>query len=111
MELTNEQKNKIEFLIKSHISQKGSCRVGWAVKIIAGENFEKSIHNLEKIANLLIQSGAYIKEPSAQSPKDWNILKNPEFKIWRLNKISIIINLIFTLITVSIAIWTIFFKS
>src|ERR1044071_3419771 len=73
LELTNEQRSKVISLIKRHISEHGNCRVGWALRQVAGEKFENSIHNKEKIANRIIQSGEYIKEESAQAEKDWNI--------------------------------------
>jgi len=80
MEISDKQAIEIIALIKSHIEEKGNCRVGWAIKQIAGDKFEKSIHILEKVANTIIQSGEYIKEHSLQRQGDFNILKNPFYK-------------------------------
>ncbi len=81
MELTQEQFDKTLLTIKEEINRatSGNCRVGWALKISAGQQFEKSKHNIEKIANSIIQTGEYIKEPSLQAVKDFNILKNPAY--------------------------------
>ena len=80
LQLTGEQRGKVISLITRHISEQGNCRVGWAIGEVAGKEFGKSIHLKEKIANIMIQSGEYIKEESAIADKDWNILINPQYK-------------------------------
>ena len=80
LELTHEQRTGVITLIKDHIAEHGNCRIGWAMRKVAGEKFEKSIHLKEKIANTIIQSGEYIKEESAVAEKDWNILINSQYK-------------------------------
>jgi len=50
------------------------------MKEVLGDDFDKSTHNMEKIANGIIATGEYIKEPSKQEPWDYNILKNPNYK-------------------------------
>jgi len=77
--LNTKQRESIFNIIKNEIRKKGYCRVGWAVREVAGENYEKSIHNLEGIANTIIQTGEYIKEYSLQVPGDINIRKNPDY--------------------------------
>ncbi|GAB6283621.1 MAG: hypothetical protein STSR0008_24050 [Ignavibacterium sp.] len=103
--LDKEQRDKILQLIKGHINEHGNCRVGWAIKEIAGQKYEKSIHNLEKIANTIIQSGEYIKESSKQVEGDWNILINPQYKkdTW-INKHPIMFEVVKSLITAIFAI-------
>ena len=105
MELTQDQKFKVIQLIKIHIKEEGNCRVGWAIKIVTGEKFEHSIHNIEKIANTLIQSGKYLKEISKQKENDYNIFKNPQYKLRRFNIITVIINIILTIIIILTAIF------
>ena len=100
MELTNNQRTNIIHLIKTHIKEKGNCRVGWAIKNIAGNEFGESVHNIEKIANTLIQSGRYIKEPSGVQENDWNIFVNPQYKLYRFNKTTVIINILLTIIVI-----------
>jgi len=106
LEPTGEQRSKVISLIKRHISEQGNCRVGWALRQVAGEKFENSIHLKEKIANTMIQSGKYIKEESAQPEKDWNILVNPQYKMTQLQKWAVIISLILGIIgTAAAVIW------
>ena len=38
--ITNDQRNLILELIKTHVKQEKNCRVGWAVKEIIGEDVE-----------------------------------------------------------------------
>jgi hypothetical protein len=104
LELTHEQRTGVITLIKDHIAEHGNCRIGWAMREVAGEKFEKSIHLKEKIANTIIQSGEYIKEESAQADKDWNILVNPQYKLVQFNKWTVIINIILCIITATAAI-------
>lgn len=82
MELTQEQFDKTIQEIKREINKptSGNCRVGYALKISAGQQFEKSRHNIEKIANSIILERAYIRQPSLQVIGDVNILRNPEYK-------------------------------
>ncbi len=112
LELTGEQRSKVIRLIKRHIAEKGNCRVGWAMREVAGREFEKSIHLKEGIANTIIQSGKYIKEESAVAEKDWNILLNSQYKPFPFNKWTGIIGLIIgvlgaagTIITIWLKMW------
>jgi hypothetical protein len=107
LELTGEQRSKVISLIKRIVAEQGNCRVGWALREIAGEKFENSIHLKEKIANTIRQSGKYIKEESAVAEKDWNILLNPQYKLFQFNKRTVIINVILSIITAIVAIITI----
>ncbi|GAB6283254.1 MAG: hypothetical protein STSR0008_20140 [Ignavibacterium sp.] len=103
--LDKEQRDKILQLIKEHINEHGNCRVGWAIKEIAGQKYERSIPNREKIANTIIQSGEYIKEPSKQVEGDWNILINPQYiKVAWINKHPIMFEVVKGLITAIFAI-------
>ena len=108
LELTGEQRSKVIRLIEDHVAEQGNCRVGWAIGKIAGEKFGKSIHLKEKIANIMIQRGEYIKEESAVAENDWNILINPQYKLVRFNKRTVMINVILSIISAVaavIAIW------
>ena len=108
LELTVEQRSEVIRLIKRHIPEKGYCRVGWAMREVAGRECEKSIHLKEGIANTIIQSGEYIKEESAVADKDWNILINPQYKLVQFNKRTVMINVILSIISAVaaiIAIW------
>ena len=109
LELTVEQRSEVIRLIKRHIPEKGYCRVGWAMREVAGRECEKSIHLKEGIANTIIQSGEYIKEESAvAADKDWNILINPQYKLVQFNKRTVMINVILSIISAVaaiIAIW------
>jgi hypothetical protein len=78
------------------------------VRETAGEKFERSIHLKEKVANSIIQSGEYRKEESAQAEKDWDILVNPEYKLARFNKWTVIINIILSAIAATAAIIAIY---
>lgn len=109
LELNKEQREKIFALIKDVIKELGNCRVGWAIKEVAGKEFEKSLHNIEKIANTIIQSGEYIKEPSLQVTNDFNILKNSQYKLTQINKCSVIINTIIAFLTLIAMIISIIF--
>jgi len=83
MDLASVEFNKVLEEIKEHIKleNKHTCRVGWAVVKIAGQKFEKSYHNFDKIANAMIESGEYAKERPSGNEKDWNIFKNPQYKL------------------------------
>lgn len=109
MEITAEQRNEILELIKRHILEKGNCRVGWAIEQIAGESFARSIHWKEKIANTIIQSGKYSKEPSQQVSNDWNIYLSPGHdRITRMDKLNLsfnILNFLCVIGSITIAIW------
>lgn len=104
MEITKDQKEKVIKLIKEHAAENGSCRVGWAIKKEIGKDFEKSIHNIEKISNTIIKSNKYIKEPSAEVENDWNILINPNHKTIIFNRNTVILNIILTLIVILLTI-------
>ena len=39
LSLTNEQRSKVISLIKNHVAEHGNCRVGWAMREVAGEPF------------------------------------------------------------------------
>jgi hypothetical protein len=99
LELAAEERSKVISLIKRHVVEQGNCRVGWALREIAGPQFEKSIHLKEKIANVMIQSGEYIKEESGVAEKDWNILINPQYKLVQFNKRTVMINVILSIIS------------
>jgi hypothetical protein len=109
LELTGEQRSEVIRLMKRLIAEKGYCRVGWAMREVAGREFEKSIHLKEGIANTIIRSGEYIKEESAAvTDKDWNILINPQYKLVQFNKRTVMINVILSIISAVaaiIAIW------
>ena len=107
LELTAEQRSEVIRLIKRHIAEKGYCRVGWAIREVAGREFEKSIQLKEGIANTIIQSGEYIKEESAVADKDWNILINPQYKLVKFNKRTVMINVILSILSLMAAIITI----
>jgi hypothetical protein len=49
LELTHEQRTGVITLIKDHIAEHGNCRIGWAMREVAGEKFEKSIHLKERL--------------------------------------------------------------
>jgi hypothetical protein len=110
LELTGEQRSKVIRLIKRHIPEKGTCRVGWAIGQVAGEKFGNSVHLKEGIANTIIQSGKYIKEESAVAEKDWNILLNSQYKPFPFNKWTGIIGLIIGVIAAAGTIITIWLK-
>lgn len=99
MELTIEQTEETLNLIKKHVNEKGNCRVGWAMSQIAGQKFENSLHNMEKVANRIISTGKYLKEPSMQKPGDLNILKNPQYRLTQFNTITVVINIIIAIIS------------
>lgn len=105
MEITDKQKHDTITYIKEHIKEKGNCRVGHALKETVGEKFENSIHNIEKIANTVIESGKYLKEDSKQKPSDINIRKNPDYSLKQFNKGTVIFNIILALINVSFVIY------
>ena len=98
MELSDEQRKKTIKFIKQYVKTKSNCRVGWALKQVAGYKYEKSTHNIEKIANAIIRSKKYIKEKPLDDKNDFNILINPEYRAMRFNQGTIIINLIIVLI-------------
>jgi hypothetical protein len=106
MELTKDEQGKIICFIKNHIREKGNCRVGVALKEIVGKEYENSIHNIEKIANTIIESGKYVKEPSLQKPGDLNIYKNPQYKLTKFNIWTVIINILIALLSFAAMIYT-----
>jgi len=106
MELSKNQTDNVIRLIKFHIEEKGNCRVGWAPRENAGVEFEKSIHNIEKIANKIIESGRYLKEDSKQCIGDVNIRKNPDFKLRKFNKQTVVINILISVINLGILIYS-----
>jgi hypothetical protein len=77
--MTQDQKNEIILLIKEHIDEHGSCRVGWAAEKILG--IKQQNHILDKISATILLSREYIKEPANPNFKyDWNIRKDPGYK-------------------------------
>lgn len=106
LSLTEQQRKDILLKIKNNIEKEGNCRVGWAIRqITKEEKYERSPHIIEKIANTIIQSNEYIKEPSKQSPIDFNILRNPQYKkeTW-INKPPIMFEVLKSFITAVFAI-------
>jgi|SRR5690606_29649076 len=106
LSLTEQQRKDILLKIKNNIEKEGNCRVGWAIRqITKEEKYERSPHIIEKIANTIIQSNEYIKEPSKQSPIDFNILRNPQYKkeTW-INKHPIMFEVLKSFITAVFAI-------
>jgi hypothetical protein len=78
MNLTSKQKNEIIQYIKEFVEKEGSIRVGYAIVQKTEQKVAK--HEIEKIANTIIQSGEYLKEPAAKDYFDINIFKNPDYK-------------------------------
>ncbi len=76
---TQQIKQAVQF-IKEHIDKKHNCRVGWALKVKFGDAYEKSYHNIEKVAKAIIVTNEYVKENSLQYSKDFSISKNPSYK-------------------------------
>jgi hypothetical protein len=76
--MTKEEKNTIIERCIEHIDNHGSVRIGWAVEQIVMEKQQN--HVLDKIANTIIQTGEYVKEPSRRFKFDWNIYRNPNYK-------------------------------
>jgi hypothetical protein len=112
LSLNDQQRKNILLKIKDHIEKEGNCRVGWAInQIMKQKKYEESIHIIEKIANTIIQSGEYIKEPSLQVKNDFNILKNPQYRLTQINKRTVIINTIIAILTLLSMIISILFTS
>lgn len=77
--MTNEQKSEIISLMKQHIEENDSVRVGWAVEQILKSKQQN--HILDKLSAAITKTNEYIKEPANPNFKyDWNIRKNPTFK-------------------------------
>jgi hypothetical protein len=108
LDLTKEQRSKVISLIKNHVAEHGNCRIGWAMREVAGEQFEKSIHLKEKIANTITQTGKYRKEASAQVGDDWNIFIDPQYGQLQFSKWTSIIAILISLSALIVSIVALF---
>lgn len=54
---------------------------------------------MDKIANAITESGLYSKERPTGVSDDWNIFKNPLYKLSQINKMSVIINTVIGILT------------
>ena len=96
--ITNDQRNLILELIKTHVKQEKNCRVGWAVKEIIGEDVE--YHLLDKLSSDLIESTRYTRDTANPNFEyDWNIRKNPNFYLSRINLIASVISVLAAIVS------------
>lgn len=111
--MTQEQKEQIIDLIKQHIDNNDSVRVGWAAEQILKSKQQN--HILDKLSAAITKTNEYIREPANPNfAYDWNIRKNPEYKKenWS-DKNKILFQIIVGLITaifslvVGIILWSI----
>lgn len=80
LHLSEQQiKDTVEF-IKDSVRLNGNCRVGYALKEVIGPEYEKSFHNIEKVARIATATNEYKLSHSLEFPKDFCVFKNPSYK-------------------------------
>ncbi|MFT4019557.1 MAG: hypothetical protein QM668_21515 [Agriterribacter sp.] len=111
--MTPEQKQQIIDLIKQHIDENDSVRIGWCAEQILKSKQQN--HILDKLSAAITKTNEYIREPANPNfAYDWNIRKNPVYKkeSWSdRNKIlfQIIVGLITAIfsLVVGVILWSI----
>lgn len=108
--MTNEQKAEIISLMKQHIEDNDSVRVGWAVEQVLKSKQQN--HILDKVSAAITKTNKYIRESANPNfAYDWNIRKNPLYRYQLLHDIKIILVSSILTLAIGVILWLLNKKS
>jgi hypothetical protein len=108
--MTNEEKRQILELIKRHIDEHDTVRVGWAAEQILKSKQQN--HVLDKLSAAVTKTNKYIREPANPNfSYDWNVRKNPLYRYQLLHDIKIVLLSSILTLAVGLILWLIDKKS